>query len=1004
MSRWKRLPGNASLCLLGILVTLSPAQAQIRGDGTLNTQVNGNLTAPCTGTCIITNGTTRGGNLFHSFRQFSLPNGDFAGFVTTPAIQNVIVRVTGVGQPFVSNINGRIATTNAAVTVINPTNFFLLNPNGIVFGPNARVLVGGSFLATTADRMVFQDGAEFRTTDPAPLLTINVPIGLGFTGVPQPIKLQGVYLDTYSRFRNSSFRDFALVGGNLVLDDTQIGIRGGRIELTSIGTTGLVGLGLKDSALRLNAPDTLTRADVTLTNASILGIDKANGGDIAINARNLSLANASGISISSLGDQAGDIVLNATNTIALSQGSLIGNLDPEEAIGNGGDIRIQTGSLSVTGRSGLLTAHLGQGDSGSIIINARDTIAFDGLSSASVTNTNRREDGSRDASSRGNSGDIRVNTGSLSLTNGSNIEAINDRPGTAGNITIHARDAISLDGEAMFMDKGKVKWISSSIMSGGGFNGDGNGGNIHLTTGSLKATNGASIDASSFGQGNAGNITIDARDAVTFDGRSRSHLIGGVMGSLASGVNSDVTLVGNGNGGDIQITTNALSVSNGAGLTANTLGKGNAGNINIIARDRVTVDGVSTDGSSSSVSSAVGPRAVGNGGSIRIATNVLSITNGANLKTGTQGQGNGGKIVVNANDRTIVDGVGSNGDFSSIQSAIVANPFGDLPFTAARKGGDLAITTGALLLNGGFLSTGVESTLGEAGNINVRTSRLQLDNGATISTTAASGNGGNITLFARDLFLLRRNSVITARSGTLGTGQGNGGNILINTPFLVSAPLENSDIRATAFGGRGGSVTINATGIYWFVSRSRADLERLLGTTDPTQLDSLRLPTNDITAISQANPTLNGQVILNTPDLDPNRGLVALPTELIDPTHKIDQRCVPQGGQQTSSFTVTGRGGLASSPTEPLMQQGALMALVKLPDELEKPTGNGSRTDEADKAGSASVSSVTPSAANEIIEANGWNVDAEGNVQLVAYASTEKPSSPVLGSLTCTQR
>ena len=189
MSRWKQLRETISLSILGVVVLLSPAQAQIQGDGTLNTQVNSTLTTPCAGNCNITNGTTRGGNLFHSFRQFSLPNGDFANFITTPAIQTVIVRVTGVGQPFISNINGRIATTNAAVTLVNPANFFLLNPNGIVFGPNARVLVGGSFLATTADRMVFQDGTAFRTTDPSPLLTITAPIGLGFTGVPQSIRV-----------------------------------------------------------------------------------------------------------------------------------------------------------------------------------------------------------------------------------------------------------------------------------------------------------------------------------------------------------------------------------------------------------------------------------------------------------------------------------------------------------------------------------------------------------------------------------------------------------------------------------------------------------------------------------------------------------------------------------------------------------------------------------------------------------------------------------------------
>ncbi|XGV98366.1 MAG: filamentous hemagglutinin N-terminal domain-containing protein [Leptolyngbya sp. BL-A-14] len=955
---------------------VAPAQAQIQGDGTLNTRVNGALTAPCTGTCVITDGTARGGNLFHSFHQFSLPNGDFAGFVTPSTVQNVIVRVTGVGQPFVSNINGTVATTNAAVTTVQPANFFLLNPNGLVFGPKARVLTSGSFLATTADQMVFQDGTAFRTTDPTPLLTVSVPVGLGFTEVPKDITLQGSRL---------SAANVALVGGNIQLDNAQIGSSGGGIALTGIGAAGVIGLDVSQDTWSVKVPDTLTRADVALSNNSILAMPAASGGDIVLKARNLKLSGGGLVAIFT-GSQTGNIVLDATDTIALSQGSLIATSGPPQSMENGGNILIQTGSLSVMEGSGFFNSQMGQGNGGSIIINARDRVAFDGetsagrISAAIVSNGN----------GLGKSGEIQINTGSLSLTNGASLLSLlmgNVRSGNAGDIIINARDAVVLSGEAS-------NGVFGQISSNNGVNVAGNSGNIKLSTGSFTVTNGAYIGVSSVGQGNAGTITIDARDAVVFDGRGSSRLVG-VSG--ASGANSAFYGSG-GNGGDIQITARSLSVTNGANLNTSTFGQGNGGNINIDARN-VTVDGVSTDGFSSSVRSGVGPSAVGNGGEIRIATNVLAVTNGANLTTGTQGQGNGGRIVIDARDRTVVNGFGSNGDASSIQSAVD----NDLPGQAVRKGGDLAITTGSLLLNGGFLSASVSSTLGEAGNINVRANNVQLDN-ALIGTTAASGNGGNITLFAKDLLLLRRNSIISARSGTLGTGQGDGGNIVINTPFLISAPLENSDIRATAFGGRGGSVTINATGIYWFVPRSRTDLERLLGTTDPTQLDSLRLPTNDITAISQANPTLNGQVVLNTPDLDPSRGLVALPTELVDPSNKIDQRCAPKGSQQASSFTVTGRGGLASSPTEPLMQQGALTALVKLPEVEMEQVGSGLRANETDRVDHPSVASMPPSTVNEIIEANGWIVDAKGSVRLVVNAATEQPSSPAMVSLSCAQR
>ena len=222
---------------------------QIVPDATLETQVFG----ACGGTggaCGITNGSTRGRNLFHSFQQFSLPNGA-ANFITNAAIQNVIVRVTGVGQPFISNINGAIATSN-------PANFFLLNPNGIIFGPGAALDIRGSFLATTADRMQFQDGVEFRTTDPAPLLTINVPIGLGFTGVPKPIQMRSSFL---SPNVGDDFRDFVLVGGNISLDDTEVTTPGRRVELAAIGAPGTVGLAVSGNSLRLSLSDNLSRAD-----------------------------------------------------------------------------------------------------------------------------------------------------------------------------------------------------------------------------------------------------------------------------------------------------------------------------------------------------------------------------------------------------------------------------------------------------------------------------------------------------------------------------------------------------------------------------------------------------------------------------------------------------------------------------------------------------------------------------------------------------------------------
>jgi filamentous hemagglutinin family protein len=962
--RCLRLAG--CLAIAGALTELSfasafsekSALAQIVPDTTLggeNSIITPNVNVGGRAADRIDGGAARGANLFHSFSQFNIRDGQRVYFANPGGIENILSRVTGNN---ISNILGTLG-------VLDNANLFLINPNGIVFGSNARLDIAGSFVASTANSLVFDNGFAFSATAPQapPLLTINVPIGLQYAGNAGSIQVQG------SRLRVPNGETLALVGGLVSLDGAAVGALGGRVELAAVGGSGIVGLSVNDDNLRLSFPDTLVRADVSLRNDAFVDVTAGGGGTIAIHARNLELLGGSsllagiGRGLGSPDSKAGDIEVNASEAINVEGKGGIDNSVLPTGRGKGGNINITTGSLSVTNGAQLAVGLFGQGEAGTVTIRATNTVSLDGVGddgfASGVFGTVQR-------GAVGKGGSINIITGSLSATNGAQVNTRTFGYGDSGNITITARDTISFDGSGDGDGGGGAFSIVQREAVG-------NGGNINITTGSLSVTNGAQLAVSTRGQGNAGNVTIRAMDTVLFDGESNQ--------DIPSGAFSRVNPEAIGKGGDIDITTGSLRVTRGALLTTATRGQGDAGNLRINAHEFVSFDGVDSNGFPSAALSTVSPGAIGKGGDINITTRSLSATNSAQINSSTLGQGDAGNITVLANTFDASNGgqllasTTSNRDAGNItllvsdQVTLSSNGSGILANTTSSStgsGGSIFLEPRSLIIRDGARIAVDSQGTGRGGDIQIEADSINLDNRASISAETASNIGGDIKLQVSDYILMRNRSLINARA----FNNGSGGNIDINAGFVVAIPKENSDIIANAVKGSGGRIRITAQGIFGLEFR------------DPLT------PLSDINASSQFG--VDGVVEINTPDVDPSRGLAELPANLVDPSTQIAQSCPGSGGAtagKLSKFIVTGSGGLPASPSEPFNGDAVWHDLRPM----------------TQQATNRSVQVVQPeeSGTKKLVEAQGWVIGANGEVILTASAPTVAPHNLQVTPIAC---
>ena len=528
----------------------------------------------------------------------------------------------------------------------------------------------------------------------------------------------------------------------------------------------------------------------------------------------------------------------------------------------------------------------------------------------------------------------------------------------------------------------------------------GTAGDLRIETGRLIVQDGSQISASTSLQstGGGGTLFVNARDSIQLIGTSPI-----IEGEKPTPSGLFTVTQGAGNAGELKIETGQLIVQNGARISASTSKEstGAGGTVSVTA-DSIQLIGTSQMGSSGLF---VGTEATGNAGNLNIETGQLIVQDGAQVSASTSkgSTGAGGTLSINARDS--IQLIGTNGENRSglFVGTEATGDAGNLEIETGQltvqngaqvsastskestgRGGSIIVKTGELnVLNNADITVSSQGTK-KAGDLEITARSIKLDDQGKLIGQANSGDGGNITLNLQDLLLLRRNSEISTSAGTRGAG-GNGGNITINVPdgFIVANPNENSDITANAFSGSGGRVTIKATNIFGIASLTEEDLKRLR----PTDLDPRQLQTNDITAISQTRPNLSGIVDINTLDVDPSQGLINLPSVPVDT--KVAQACQVRPGENQNSFTITGRGGLPPNPrTEPLTPDAVQLDWVTL-----NPKGENRVSTNSNQANS---SSPVP-----IVEAQGWVRNAKGEVVLTADAPTTLPHSSWLTTASC---
>lgn len=895
------------------------------------------------GVVTITGGTrpANGTNLFHSFGLFNVGAGDTANFSNNTALAttNILSRVTG-GSP--SNIFGTIQTTG-----FGAANLFLINPAGVVFGPNASLDIGrtvgtpGSFHASTADYLrlgtpgAANSGMFSANPLVADILTTAPVTAFGFLKAnPAAIAVQGSMLQVGAGTAISVIggtRTFLTEEGNTVLPgvtmtDGTLSAPSGQINLISVASPGEILIPTMEAAPNINGESFTARGSIQLSAGATVDASGDPGGTVLIRGGQLVLENST-IAASTTGVTNGRTLavdIEVTGDLAITKnGGGAAIIARSQGQGDAGEIRISANHVTAHFElefdfesvspfiNALVDSHgTGSGKAGSVTI-AGTKIDVQG----SFLGTDQFIDSSNSADGR--AGDIAITGDQVNLIN-ANINGGGGNPvadigtGRGANIVISAKD--------LTFDRGLVSSVA------------GQGGDITINAGSLSMIVNL---VSSVGADRGGNVDINAASMV-MDGAS---ILTGTFGP--------------GPGGDVIVSVNTVDLLQGSQIASETFADGPAGQVKVTGTERVSISGPRLGAPSGFFTSSF---STGNAGPITVITPTLEVINGGRINSGTIGDGRGGDVTIVA-DRVMIAGtqpfIAPDFQFSvfsisdATSSAIFTSTVGGNPgnigsacVVRCGDAGNVMLSTGVLTLADGArinsgtqnqgkggnitinasesinlsgvaadIRTGISSTSqdtslggGDGGNIFLHGVDVRLSNGSNISAeSSGTGNAGDISAQADNSFISHNSTITTS------TTHSDGGNIMIKGGSLVQ--LVNTDITTNVQGGAGSGGNINIDPPTVILNHSKIIASAIGGNGGNINIVAgvfLTSPDSVIDASSTFG--ISGRIAIESPITSLSSTLAPLPQGFLQVAGLLRARCAARLQQgQSSSFVVAGR-------------------------------------------------------------------------------------------------